>query len=38
MIQGLQPNDLISGGQLSSLFDKLIDEAGDRGIRPMFAA
>ena len=38
MIQGLQPNDLISGGQLSSLFEKLIDEAGDRGIRPMFAA
>jgi hypothetical protein len=38
IIQGLQPNDLISGGQLSSLFDKLIDEAGDRGIRPMFAA
>lgn len=37
MIQGLGANDLITGGQLSSLFDKLVDEAGDRGIRPVFA-
>jgi hypothetical protein len=37
MVQGLGPNDLITGGQLSNLFDKLVDEAGDRGIRPVFA-
>lgn len=37
MIQGLGANDLITGGQISSLFDKLVDEAGDRGIRPVFA-
>jgi len=36
-IQGVGPSDLISGGQLSSLFDKLVEEAGDRGIRPVFA-
>lgn len=36
-VQGIAPGDLISGGQLSSLFDKLVDEAGDRGIRPVFA-
>jgi len=36
-IQGVGPGDLISGGQLSSLFDKLVEEAGDRGIRPVFA-
>lgn len=37
-VQGIGANDLITGGQLSSLFDKLVDEAGDRGIRPVFAA
>lgn len=36
-ISVLQPDDLISGRQVSSLFDKLVDEAGDRGIRPVFA-
>lgn len=36
-IQGVGPSDLITGGQLSSLFDKLVEEAGDRGIRPVFA-
>lgn len=36
-IRGVGPSDMISGGQLSSLFDKLVEEAGDRGIRPVFA-
>lgn len=36
-IRGVGPSDMISGGQLSSLFDRLVEEAGDRGIRPVFA-
>lgn len=36
-IAGVQPNDMISGSQLSSLFDRLQDEAGDRGVEVMFA-
>jgi len=31
-LSGFGPNDLFTGSQLSGLFDKLQDEAGDRGV------
>lgn len=36
-VQGLGASDLISGSALSDLFDRLQDEAGDRGISVSFA-
>lgn len=36
-VSGLAPDDLISGAQVSSLFDRLQDEAGDRGLSVSFA-
>ena len=36
-LSGLGPGDSITGGQLSSLFDRLQDEAGDRGLQVSFA-
>jgi hypothetical protein len=36
-VQGLGANDLISGAALSDLFDRLQDEAGDRGLSVSFA-
>lgn len=36
-VTGLGPDDLIRGSDVSSLFDRLQDEAGDRGVRMIFA-
>ena len=36
-LSGLGAGDSITGGQLSSLFDRLKDEAGDRGLNVSFA-
>jgi hypothetical protein len=36
-ISGFGPNDMLSGSSVTSLFDKLQDEAGDRGLRVSFA-
>lgn len=36
-LSGLGAGDSITGGQLSSLFDRLQDEAGDRGLNVSFA-
>jgi len=36
-VTGFGPNDLFNGGVVTSLFNKLQDEAGDRGLRVSFA-
>jgi hypothetical protein len=36
-VTGFGPNDLFNGSMVTSLFDKLQDEAGDRGLRVSFA-
>lgn len=36
-LSGIGPNDLITVSQLSSLFDRLMDESQDRGLNVSFA-
>jgi ABC-type transporter Mla subunit MlaD len=37
-LQGFGPQDLVTGSMISALFDRLNEEAGDRGIRLSFAS
>ena len=36
-VSGLSPDTIVQGASITGLFDRLQDEAGDRGLRLVFA-